>query len=80
MWAVGGTRVPFALNNELMLALGALWSQNLENKSRYSLTAGGNFLLLPSQFLWSGVADAYGSGMQVISSDLIIGRNDHITS
>lgn len=26
-----------------MLALGALWRQNLENKSRYALSTGGNF-------------------------------------
>lgn len=52
----------------------------MENKSRYSLSAGGNFPLLPSQFLCLGVGNARGSGLQVISSDLIIGRDDHITS
>lgn len=52
----------------------------MENRSRYCLSTGGNFPSLPSQFLWSGVGNACGSGLQAISSDLIIGRDDHITS
>lgn len=52
----------------------------MENKCRYSLSVGGNFPSLPSQFLWSGVGNACESGLRVISSDLTIGRDDHITS